>query len=143
MSEEEDPFVLSILIKSGTYNDMMTLALLASGAVASDFEVRIFAMDDAVWALRKEVIGSDNVLHSHFPEYSEKLAESLNSGKVMPWWRLLADLKEMGELTITACALVADVVGLDKEDFSDLVDDIAGVATFAADIEDSDQVIVL
>jgi peroxiredoxin family protein len=49
----------------------------------------------------------------------------------------------MGELTIIACALVADVVGLHKEDFSELVDDIAGVANFAADIEESDQVIVL
>ncbi|MHA2250095.1 MAG: DsrE/DsrF/DrsH-like family protein [Candidatus Kariarchaeaceae archaeon] len=143
MSEEEEPFVLSILIKSGTYNDFMTLALLASGAIASDFEVRIFAMNDAVWALRKDVIGTDVELHSHFPKYKEALKISVDDGKVMPWWSLLADLKDMGELTITACALVADVVGLHKEDFTDLVDEIAGVAAFAGDIEESDQVIVL
>ena len=44
--------VISILIKNGTYNDFMTLSLISSGAVAADMEVRIFAMNDAVWALR-------------------------------------------------------------------------------------------
>ena len=133
--------VLTILIKSGTYNDMTTLALITSGAIAMDFEVRIFAMNDAVWAMRKDVIGQDTMIHSHFPEFSGKLADALNSGKLTPWWGLLEDLKDFGDLTINVCALVADVVGLEKEDFADIVDGIAGVAQFAADVDDSDFVL--
>ena len=144
MSEEFDEEyqpVLSILIKHGTYNDFMTLALIASGAIASDFEVRIFAMNDAVWALRKDVVGTDTVVVSHIPEYAERLSTALNDGKVIPWWELLEDLKEFGILTITVCGLVSDVLELSKDDFHSLVDEVAGVANFAADVEMSDNVI--
>jgi peroxiredoxin family protein len=141
MSEEDYLPTLTILVKGGTYNELMTLALIASGAIASDFEVRIFAMNDAVWALRKDVIGTDTVVQSHFPSYSEALSDALNEGKVQPWWELLADLKEFGELTITVCALVADVVGLSEDDFHEIVDEVAGVANFAADIDESDFVL--
>jgi len=143
MSEEEGdyPPLLTMLIKNGTYNDFMTLALIASGAIASDMEVRIFAMNDAVWALRKDMVGQDTIVSSHIPEYADKLSSALNEGKVIPWWELLTDLKEFGDLTITACALVADVVDLEKDDFHDLVDEIAGVANFAADVDISHNVI--
>ncbi len=135
--------IINVLIKSGTFNDFTTLALLTSGFVASDFEVRIFAMNDAVYALKKDQVGTDTVVRSHYGEFSEKFSESLNSGKAIPWWKLLSDMKEFGEITITVCALVADVVGLEKEDFHELVDDIAGVANFAADVDDSDFTITL
>lgn len=143
MSEEEFQPLLSILIRGGTYNDFMTLALIASGAIASDFEVRIFAMNDAVWGLRKDIVGTDTEVHSHFPKYTGQLADAVKDGKIVPWWDLLADLKELGELTITACALVADVVELSEDDFHELVDEVAGVANFAADIDESDHVLTI
>lgn len=133
--------VISILIKNGTYNDFMTLSLVASGAVAADMEVRVFAMNDAVWALRKDMVGTDTTVHSHFPSFASEISKSMSEGKIIPWWELLADLKELGELTITACALIADVALIKKEDFHELVDEIAGVANFAADIDDSDFVL--
>lgn len=130
--------VISILIKNGTYNDFMTLSLISSGAVAADMEVRIFAMNDAVWALRKDMVGTDTAVHSHFPSFASEISKSASDGKIIPWWELLADLKELGDLTITACALIADVALIKKEDFHELVDEIAGVANFAADIDESD-----
>ena len=133
--------VLSILIKNGTYNDFMTLSLVASGAIVSDMEVRVFAMNDAVFALRKEIVGTDTKVHSHFPSFSEEISKSMSEGKIIPWWELLTDLKELGDLTITACALIADVALIKKEDFHELVDEIAGVANLAADIDDSDFVL--
>ena len=138
-----DETIITVLIKSGTFNDFQTLALLTSGFVAADFEVRIFAMNDAVYALRKDQVGTDTIVRSHFPEFSDKFSDSLNDGKAIPWWKLLADLKEFGEVTINVCALVADVVGLEEDDFHELVDGIAGVANFAADVDDSDFTISL
>ena len=138
----DDPKI-SILIKSGDLSTFQTLALLASGFIASDFEVSVFAMNDAVSALTKDNVGKDLVINSNYPEFASKMADALNSGKAIPWWKLLADLKEFGELTITVCALVADVLDLEKDDFHELVDEIAGVANFAAEVDDSDFTITL
>ncbi|MCY3411873.1 MAG: DsrE family protein [Candidatus Heimdallarchaeota archaeon] len=135
--------VISILIKSGKFQDFNTLALLTSGFVAADFEVRIFAMDDAVYALKKDQVGKTIKVESDYPEYNEKLETSVKEGKAMSWWDLLADLKEFGDITINVCALVAEVVHLEENDFHELVDNIAGVATFAADVDDSDFVLSL
>lgn len=129
---------ISILLKSGSLTDFQTLALLTSGFVAADFSVSIFAMNDAVTALKKDNVGTDLAINSSFPEFSEKMADALNSGKAIPWWKLLADLKEFGDVTITVCALVADVLDLEKEHFHELVDEVAGVANFAAEVDDSD-----
>lgn len=134
---------ITILIKNGTFNDFQTLALVTSGFIVSDFEVKIFAMNDAVYALKKDQVGTDTKVLSQFNEFSSKFSESVNSGKAIPWWKLLADLKELGEITITVCALVADIVGLEKEDFHELVDEVAGVANFAADVDDSDFVLTI
>ena len=130
-----DSPILSILVKTGTYDAMTTLAMVVSGAVAIDFEVRIFAMEDAVWALKKDVIGTDTKVHSHFPEFAEKFVAS---EKVTPWWELMTDLKDFGEITIKVCALVTEILELEKDDFSELVDGVAGVAGFAADVDASD-----
>jgi peroxiredoxin family protein len=140
---DDDQVRVSILIKSGNLTDFQTLALLASGFISSDFSVKIFAMNDAVSALTKENVGTDTVVRSNNQEFASKFSDALSDGKAIPWWKLLADLKEFGEITITVCALVADVIGLEKEDFHELVDEVAGVATFAADVEDSDYTITL
>ena len=121
----------------------MTLSLIASGAIASDMEVKIFAMNDAVWALQRDRVGKDLQVKSNFPEFTDVLTQSMSEGKVTPWWDLLADLKELGDLTITVCALIADVAKLEENNFHDLVDDIAGVANFALDVDESDFVIAL
>ena len=134
---------MAILIKNGSYNDFMTLSLIASGAIASDMEVKIFAMNDAVWALQRDRVGKDLQVKSNFPEFTDVLTQSMSEGKVTPWWDLLADLKELGDLTITVCALIADVAKLEENNFHDLVDDIAGVANFALDVDESDFVIAL
>jgi len=135
--------VMSILLKSGSYTDFMTMSLIASGAIASDHEVRVFAMNDAVWALQQDRVGKDTEIHTNYSDFSEVISKSLTEGKVNHWWDLLKDLKEIGDLTITVCALVADLAKLEENNFHELVDDIAGVATFALDVDESDYVITI
>jgi len=54
------------------------------------------------------------------------------------------DLKKMGKVRIVACSLVADMLGLKKDDFDPtLVDDVAGVATFLAEAATSDVVLYI
>ena len=129
---------IAILMKSGTLADFTTLSMIVSGFVASDFEVKIFCMGDAVYAMKKDQVGTDVMFTSNYPEFADNLTDALNARKVTPWWELMADLKDLGEVEIQVCALVADVVHLEKEDFHELVDGIAGVANFAADVDDAD-----
>ncbi len=116
----------------------MTAAMIASGAVVSDIEVKIFAMEGAVFALKKDVYKTITGFDSPFPEYNEKMSKARDEGKLQPWYDLINDLKDLGELTFTVCALVTDLLELELEDFADVVDDITGVASYAADAAEAD-----
>jgi len=60
------------------------------------------------------------------------------------WYSMLREAKKMGKVRIVACSLVADMVGLKKDDFDPtLVDDVAGVATFLAEAATSDVVLYI
>ena len=134
--------VLSILLTKGNYNNMLTLSTIVTGAIVDDYEVKIFAMDDAVWAFKKDAIGTDLEIHSHNPAFKSALeAAQKKEGMIVPWWDMLEDLKDMGEITITLCSLMCDIAELKKEDFSDLVDKLAGVGSFMGDLYDADKVI--
>jgi len=57
---------------------------------------------------------------------------------------MLREAKKMGKVRIVACSLVADMVGLKKDDFDPtLVDDVAGGATFLAEAATSDVVLYI
>ncbi len=132
-----------ILVTKGDWGNMTVMSLVASGAIANDLDTSIFFMEDSVWALRKEQIGKDTELHSHFPEVVQKFTAAQNAGKLTPWWELLPDLKDLGEVNIIACAQALDVMELTKEDLADFVDDIAGVTTFMELVQNADKVISL
>jgi len=60
------------------------------------------------------------------------------------WYSMLREAKKMGKVRIVACSLVADMLGLKKDDFDPtLVDDVAGVATFLAEAATSDVVLYI
>jgi peroxiredoxin family protein len=93
---------MQIVVRSGSFSDWQAAALLACGAIASDFEVTVFALDEAVWSLRKEVVGKDTALRSHFQDFQTKMAEAIDVGHVEPWWALFRALKELGKLQVLA-----------------------------------------
>ena len=132
-----------ILIRDGSYQNFATMSMVAAGAVSSDIEVKVFAMEDAVYALKKDQIDKNIKFEKPYPEYNSVLQEAVDSGKSQKWWELVNDLKELGDIEITVCALVTDLLGLEKEDFADVVDDIQGVAKFAGDAEEADIFITL
>lgn len=134
---------LAILVKSGTFENMNTAALIASGAVANDHEVEMFFMHDSVWALKKENVETNRTVHSPFPEVVAKVEENDKSGKLQTWFNLFPDLKEIGELKIVACGLMMDIFELKEEDLADFVDEVAGVAYFTNVAMEADQVVTL
>jgi peroxiredoxin family protein len=135
--------LMQIVVTKGAYSDWQTAGLLASGAIAADYRVIIVAMNEAVWALKRDLIGTDTALQSHFPEFQTKMAEGIALGKLEPWWKLLRELKHIGDLSVVACALVMEVLELTLDDLSDLVDEISGVAAFAVTAHEADVTITL
>lgn len=131
---------LLLICDSGATEKLQTVAMVASGAVTSDYEVYIFFMHDAVYALKKDTPPEPDVT-SVFPEVSEKVNQARHEGKLVHWKELLEDLKEIGDLRIVACVQITDILGLVKEDLLPFVDDIAGVNTLAVEVMSADKVI--
>ncbi|MFW9992377.1 MAG: DsrE family protein [Candidatus Odinarchaeota archaeon] len=134
---------LVIVIDSGSLEKLQTMSMVVSGAVASDFEVYLFFMYDAAYALRKDNPSSKLDQQSIYPEVTDKYKAARKEGKVHFWTEILEELKEIGELKIVACSQVSDITGLTKENLMTIVDDIAGVAALAEEIKDADNVIVI
>ena len=131
---------LVLICDSGATDKLQTVALLASGAITSDYEVMIFFMHDAVYPLKKDAPPEPDVT-SIFPEVFEKVNQARNEGKLIHWKELLEDLKDLGELRIVACVQITEILGLEKDDLLPFVDDIAGVNTLAEEVMKADQVI--
>ena len=134
---------LAILVRSGQFEILNNAALLASGAIANGNDVLMFFMHDAVWALQKTVIEKNRSIHSDFPLVKQNIEDQDKHGKLVTWFSLLPDLKELGDLKIIACGLMIDIFGLQKEQLADFVDDIAGVAFFTDYAMEADKVITL
>jgi len=73
----------------------------------------------------------------------EKIKQAKAENKLIHWKDLLEDLKDFGELKITVCGQISEVLGLSEDDFDPIVDEIAGVATLSEVVMGADQVISL
>ena len=51
-----------------------------------------------------------------------------------------AEHQDLGELRVTACVQITEIMGLEKDDLLPFVDDIAGVNTLAEEVMKADQV---
>ncbi len=131
---------LVLVCDSGSTEKLQTVALVASGAITSDYEVFIFFMHDAVYALKKDAPPEPEVT-SVFPEVSNKINQARKEGKLVHWKELLEDLKDLGDLRIAACVQITEILGLEKDDLLPFVDDVVGVNTLAEEAMKADQVI--
>ncbi len=124
---------LSIIVFSGTDDKMIPLGVIAQGAAAMGFDVRVFVTG---WALLKFVKRqSPPVWPKEFESMVPALARGLQENKVPSWVDMLREAKNMGA-RIYACSMMSQIMGLKKDDFDpSLVDDIVGVATFLQEAE--------
>ena len=133
---------VSIFLISPTYEKLLSTAVITQGAVAQGMEVFIFATFAQV-AFRKGEVEKFSKLGKDYEEYKDVAMKYLAS-KNVTWYSMLREAKKMGKVRIVACSLVADMVGLKKDDFDPtLVDDVAGVATFLAEAATSDVVLYI
>lgn len=118
---------LSIIMFGGTADKFIPLGVLAQAAAAMGTEVQIFVTGFALFGFTKQ--HHDLPFPAEFTAMAPALAQGLEQTHVAPWDKMLADAREFGA-KVYACSMMSSVMGLKKDDFGDLVDDIVGAATF-------------
>jgi peroxiredoxin family protein len=119
---------LSIILFSGTEDKLHAAATIAAGAAAMDRPVNVLLQYWALDAFRAERIAKDHGLaydaaRPRFNEPVERVGE-------IPWLETFRMAKELGEITILACAGSLEVLGIDAAELDPLVDSSGGIATF-------------
>jgi len=103
---------------------------MAVGAAAMGRPVNVFLQYYAVDAFRSDRISAD---HGLAPEATPAQRGIVAKHPGQHWSELLRQAKDLGEVSIHACALSMEMFGLEKSDLDPLVDDVEGVATFMGD----------
>jgi peroxiredoxin family protein len=120
------PNKMCITVMSGSIDRLTGMAILVSGAVSLDMEVEIFLQLWGVYAFKKDVM-KKNMHLSEFKEMGPQVAQRLQELKVKPWFEMLKEAKELGNVKIHACSAACSIWNAKLEDL-ELVDDIIGAA---------------
>ncbi len=121
---------MAIVVFSGTVDKLMAAATIASGGVAMGMDVELFFTYWGLNALRKDTMTTNTKFSKDFEEMGPAMAQMMRAKKVPAWYEILAKAREAGSLKIHACSQTYDLMGMKKEDLSDMVDDLLGVAMF-------------
>jgi peroxiredoxin family protein len=121
---------LSLILFSGTDDKLNAAGVLAVGAAAMGRPVNVFLQYYALDAFRANRVHADHALSS---EATPRQAPAVRSHKGTHWSDLFKQAKDVGEVSIHACALSMEMFKLEKNDLDPMVDGIEGVAAFMAD----------
>lgn len=123
---------LSIMMFSGTADKFIPLGVLAQAGAAMGMEVHVFVTGFALQAFSKKP--HELPFPSDFAGMAPAVAQGMQAAHVDSWETMLRQAKELGA-KVHACSMMSKVMGLEPEDFGDLVDDVVGAATFLHDAE--------
>jgi peroxiredoxin family protein len=118
---------ISIIMFSGTADKFIPLGVITQGAAAMGMDVNVFVTGFALQAFTTQP--RDLPFPAEFTSMAPALMQGMKAARVQPWDVMLRQAKELGA-KVYACSMMAEVMGLKKGDFNDLVDDVVGAATF-------------
>ena len=123
---------LSLVLFSGTDDKLQAAAVLTVGAAAMGRKVNVFLQ---YWAL--DAFRADRVLKDHgvAPEAGEDGLRVMQAQGKTHWSELFRQAKDLGEVSIQACADSMEMFEITKDDLDPLVDGIWGVASFFLEAE--------
>jgi peroxiredoxin family protein len=125
---------LSIVLFSGTDDKLHAAATIAAGAAAMGMPVNVLLMYWALDAFRADRIGNEHGLA--YDAARPRLKEPVEHVGEIPWLDTFRQAKELGEVSIRACAGSLATLGLDATALDPLVDDAGGIAAFLAAADD-------
>lgn len=125
MAEEK----ISMIVFSGTDDRLIPVGVIAQAAAALGYEVNIFITGWAMLKVLKKP--TQPVWPKEFEHMVPALQEGMARVKAPSWVDMVKQGKQMGKVKVYVCSLMAEVMGLKKEDFDlSIVDDVVGVTTF-------------
>ncbi len=118
----------SLILFSGTDDKLHAAAVLAVGAAAMGRPVNVFLQYWALDAFREDRVRKD---HGVSPEASEDDARAvIEQQNTTHWIELFQQAKDIGEVTINACAESMELLSVTADDLHPVVDGVWGVARF-------------
>ncbi len=123
---------VSIVMFSGTADKFIPLGVIAQAGAALGMEVHVFVTGFALLAFTREP--HELPFPAEFAAMAPAVAQGMEAAHVSSWDAMLRQAKELGA-KVHACSMMSEVMGLEADDFGDLVDDVVGAATFLHDAE--------
>lgn len=109
---------------SGELEKLQAMASLAGGAAAMDMEVHIFLAMGALAAFKKDVVKEKAW------KTSGEVGEALLKSGMPTFVDYLKEAKETGKVKLYACEATMTLLGLSKDDLSDVIDEVIGLIGF-------------
>jgi peroxiredoxin family protein len=121
---------MTMIVFSGTVDRLFPVGILASGAVANGMDVDIFLTFWGLEAFTKRKLQSVPKIGKDYEEMGGMVMQAMQAKHVPSWYDTLVKAKEIGNVKVHACSMTFDLMGMKKEDFTDIVDDVIGVSEF-------------
>ncbi len=119
---------LAIILFSGQQERFIPVAVLAQTAANLGVPVRIFVTGYATLYFAKEK--PEPRFEREFEDLVPRLMEGMQKLGFKGWYEALREAKEVGDVKVYVCSLIAEALGLKKEDLDPIVDDVVGAAYF-------------
>lgn len=125
---------LAIVMFSGEAEKFIPLAVLTQTAANLGVPVKVFVTGYAMAYFTKNK--PEPRFTKEFEDMVPKLLEGMKRMQLPSWYDILKEAKEAGDVKIYVCSLMAEVMGVKKEDLDPIVDDMVGAAYFMAETAD-------
>jgi len=123
-------------VASEKIDKLFPAVTLATTAAVMGWEAELFFTFWGLLALKKDNKVSE--VSSDYKRYEEDLRKAVSSGAIRRWEDVLAQGKKTGNLRVYACSTTMNLLKIETEDLTDVVDDVVGVAFFLNRAKDSD-----
>ncbi|MDG6922408.1 MAG: DsrE/DsrF/DrsH-like family protein [Nitrososphaerota archaeon] len=121
---------IAIVVFSGTVDKLTAAATIATGGVAMGMDVDLFFTYWGLVALRKDMIQGNRKISKEFEEMGQMMAEMMQKKNVPSWFEIFKRAREAGNVKLHACSQTYDLMGMKRDDLTELVDDVIGVGKF-------------
>ncbi|MFH7836429.1 MAG: DsrE/DsrF/DrsH-like family protein, partial [Candidatus Aenigmatarchaeota archaeon] len=118
---------ISIILASERIDKIYPAIILATSSVAMGWDAEIFFTFWGLLALKKGYETKNVSLD--YNEYKESLIKMIELGKIPEWKNMIKSFKNTGKLKIYACSTTMELLGINKGNLEDFVDNIVGAPT--------------
>lgn len=124
---------ISFVVFSGTDDKLESVSVLSAGAAAMGRKVNIFLQYWGLDAFRADSIRKDHGVSAEAGPEGAAIVRRAQENSGQHWADILVQAKEIGDVSIQACALSMEHFQLTKDDLDPIVDGVEGVAAFMLD----------